>query len=217
MNNIYFDFIEIGKLKLDKIFFESYYPILFTCINEKKELFLCVCVKSNSVMKKWLISKINPQIIIDLLTDKITIRDAFLKDKRDKYTIVNDLSKKDKRIEVNNQLDWDSGNSTDLPSAGEYMDVDEDEFFEEIKYYKLLKNDDCIENYTQFNISYEINIPLITNNELNNLAKDYFLKFNKISDYTAFSNYRNVIDPNAIYTNECINLDEEKKCNILVA
>lgn len=35
MMNNFFNFKETGGLKLDKIFFESYYPILFTCINEK--------------------------------------------------------------------------------------------------------------------------------------------------------------------------------------
>ena len=135
MNEL-FKFKEIGILKVDKIFFESYYPILFTCKNEKNHIFICVCCQADSKIKKWLVTDILPETVIDLLSNKITIRDSFLKDSIGKYTIIYDNNKEDYEIEENNATDWDGENNFDLPTPGEYMDAEEDEFTEEIEYFK---------------------------------------------------------------------------------
>ena len=68
-----------GKLFIDKVIFESYFPIIFTCVNDKKELFLCVCCQNNENGCKWLVGKTNNYKIISMLQDKITIRDLLLK------------------------------------------------------------------------------------------------------------------------------------------
>lgn len=131
-----FDFKQIGHLKIDKVFFESYYPILFTCINEKKELFLCVCSQADSEQKKWLVTKVSSKTIIELLSNKITLRDSFLKDDGDKYTIIYTSYKQVYEIEKNNNSDWDEKNSIELPTPGEYIDAEENEFLEEIEYFQ---------------------------------------------------------------------------------
>lgn len=136
MMNNFFDFKEIGSLKLDKIFFESYYPILFTCLNEKNDVFLCVCCQADLNVRKWLITDVSPKTVIELLSNKITIRDSFLKDRGSKYTIIYNMENKNFQIEENNIEDWDEEKSIDLPTSGEYMDAEEDEFLEEIEYYK---------------------------------------------------------------------------------
>ncbi len=43
---------KLGTLQIDKILFESHYPILFTCVNEINELFLCTCCHANKEGKK---------------------------------------------------------------------------------------------------------------------------------------------------------------------
>ena len=134
--NNFFDFTETGVLKLDKIFFESYYPILFTCIGEKKDIFLCVCCQADLDVKKWLITDVSPRTIIELLSNKITLRESFLKDGGSKYTIIYNMEDENFEIEENNIKDWDEESSIDLPTAGEYMDAEEDEFLEEIEYFK---------------------------------------------------------------------------------
>lgn len=133
-----FEFKKTGHLKLDKIFFESYYPILFTCINEEKDVFLCVCCQADSNIKKWLITKVPPKTVIELLSNKITIRDSFLKDNGGKYTIIYNNNKKEYEIEEDNINDWDKNNSIDLPTSGEYIDAEQDEFLEEIKYFQSM-------------------------------------------------------------------------------
>ena len=32
-----------GELYIDKILFETYFPIIFTCKNENNDIFICVC------------------------------------------------------------------------------------------------------------------------------------------------------------------------------
>ncbi len=124
-NNImdyFFKFEETGELKIDKILFESYHPILFTCINEKADMFLCVCCQADSNIQKWLVTNISPEIIIKLLRNEITIRDSFLKEDGLKYSILYDKNMGNFKIEKDNINDWDSEKSINLPTAGEFMD-----------------------------------------------------------------------------------------------
>ena len=143
--SILFNFKETGVLKLDKIFFESYYPILFTCKNDKNDLFLCVCCTADTNIRKWLVTDTTPETVINLLSNKITIRDSFLKNSGSRYTIIYNLKNEKYLIEVDNVKDWDEKESIYLPTAGEYMDPDNDEFLEEINYYK--NNEIKYENY----------------------------------------------------------------------
>lgn len=69
---------KLGMLRYDKIFFETYYPVLFTCRDNENNLFLCVCCQCNKDGKKWLLSKTTPDIIIKILKNKTTMREAFL-------------------------------------------------------------------------------------------------------------------------------------------
>ena len=60
---------KLGELRIDVVLFESYYPILFTCLNENNDLFLCVCCQSNKEGRKWLITKTTPNIVVKVLKD----------------------------------------------------------------------------------------------------------------------------------------------------
>ena len=124
----------LGTLVIDKVLIESYCPILFTCINEKKELFLCTCCQDNSDGKKWLITKTTPDIIIDILKDRITLRRAFLVYKDVQFTVF--LNSEGLSILENYNDDWDYETSIYLPDKDEYMEVEQDEFIEEISYYE---------------------------------------------------------------------------------
>lgn len=126
----------LGNLKIDVVLFESYYPILFTCINEKKELFLCVCCQSNSQSRKWMITKTTPKVVIEMLNNKIMLRKAFLEFPKIQITVFEQggiIS-----IIKNDEAEWDYDSSKSLPDKDEYMDSEEGEFEEEISYYKSL-------------------------------------------------------------------------------
>lgn len=125
---------ELGRLKIDKIIFESFYPILFTCVNEKQQLFLCVCCQANEEGKKWLITRTTPQIMIDILTDRLTLREAFCKIKDIQYTVLHNSNKI--KIINGDKNDWDYEKSYILPDKDEYLEAEEGEFDEEIAYYQ---------------------------------------------------------------------------------
>jgi hypothetical protein len=131
--------------KLDKILFEANYPVLFTCVNEKQELFLGVCCQNNAEGMKWLLTKTDEQNIVELLEDKISIREAFLRNPESQITIFwrNDVEAGGYKKEVTEHLESDWGeDSIYLPKKGEYLDADPGEFDEEIAYYRsrLLKS-----------------------------------------------------------------------------
>lgn len=63
-------------IKIDKILFESSYPILFTCI-ENRNIYLFICCVNNSDVTKWIGTKTSFPNLIELLTNKIAIRDTF--------------------------------------------------------------------------------------------------------------------------------------------
>lgn len=159
--NKFFEIEKIGMLKVDRVLFESYIPILFTCTNEENELFLCVCCQANATGKKWLITKTSPQVIINLLKDNITIREAFLKFDDIQITVLADNA--GVQINEKNIEDWDPNTSRSLPSSGEYMEAEGDEFQEEIEYYET-----CIKNtinQMMVNDEFEIEIPMMFEQE----------------------------------------------------
>lgn len=142
---------DYGKLYIDKVLFEASYPILFTCVNKEKTRFLCVCCQNNASGKKWLITKTEADIIVSMLRDEITIRDAFLQFSDVRISLFRNKDKE--RIERHNS-DWET-DSIYLPKAGECIDADDDEFAEEIAYYErnefpaIPDNDSDIPSSTQ--------------------------------------------------------------------
>lgn len=136
MSTDYVNFVQIdkiGNLKYDELLFSSYYPILFVCKNDKNELFLVVCCTHNGKETRHLITKTTPTDIIDLLNDKITIRDCFLLNKEYQFSLVHSND----TIEVFEHLELDWGeNSTNLPDKGEFIEAEENEFIDVIAKYK---------------------------------------------------------------------------------
>ncbi len=144
-----------GNIYIDKIIFESYEPILFTCKDDNENLFLAVCCTSNNIIKKWLITSTTTSILISLLKDEITIRDAFLNNTKYKYSYI--IKDNNSSVLKNNQYDW-CKNSPFLPSEGQFLDTEEDEFLEEIAYFNSIQN-----KYIKYNSKTNIqNIKLST-------------------------------------------------------
>lgn len=117
-------------LILDTILFESKYPVLFTCRNAN-DIYLFSCCLVNAAIVKWIATKTNYESLIRLLQNKITIRDAFIDGCEEKIMIEYDgvnvgYKEVDKKL-VPEAL---------LPTSGEYMDAEEDEFEEEIAVFE---------------------------------------------------------------------------------
>ena len=69
----------IGNLYLDRILYEfESEPILFTCLDSNKRLYLCLCseIRYN---QKWIIVECSPETLEVLIDRRIDIASAFLK------------------------------------------------------------------------------------------------------------------------------------------
>ena len=146
----------IGNLEVNRVLFESYYPILFTCVNERNELFLCVCCQKNRNGTKWLITQTTPRTIIELLQNGISLRDAFLKYSDVQITVI----KKDQDIFVyEHSDDWDCVNSRCLPDPNAFMDAEEGEFTEDIEYFRNLETQNVHDRDDNYKYTFLNEIP----------------------------------------------------------
>jgi len=66
---------EIGDLYLDFVFVEYEEPILFTCIDNKSNLYLCLCSEIRGE-GRWIITPTEVCVIKDMIQNNITIYDA---------------------------------------------------------------------------------------------------------------------------------------------
>ena len=123
-----------GKLCIDRILFESYFPIIFTCKNEFDEIFICVCCQNNDKGCKWLVGKTDGTSVIQMLKDEITIREMLCEYSSGKISI--DYVNGEYRVEYNNS-DWDE-DSIYLPKNDSYMFAEEGEFDDDIAYFSTL-------------------------------------------------------------------------------
>lgn len=121
------DFYEI---ELDIILFESKYPVMFTCKNNK-DIYLFICCLVNNREVKWIGTQTTYENLIELLENKITIRDAFLNISDNKIMIGYDGRNVEYTIEKKDDIP-----EALLPTAGEYMEAEEGEYAEEIAVFK---------------------------------------------------------------------------------
>ncbi len=127
---------KFGQLFIDKILFESYFPIVFTCLNEEKDVFIVVCCQNNEYGCKWLLGKTDALSIVRMLRDEITIRQLLLEYSSGRVSVT--YMENEYEIAYNNS-DWDD-NSLYLPKDDSYMNAEDGEFEEEIKYFLTLEN-----------------------------------------------------------------------------
>lgn len=120
-----------GKLYMDKILFESYFPIIFTCKNDNDEIFIGVCCQNNEKGRKWLIGRTNGGSIVNMLRDEITIRELLLKYSSGKISV--DFENGKYAVEYSNS-DWDE-DSIYLPKDDSYIYAEEGEFDDDIAYF----------------------------------------------------------------------------------
>ena len=126
---------DIGQLYYEKVFFEGAYPIIFTCVDNRRNRYLCVCCQNNKEGRRWLISSTTPTTVIAMLRNQITLRDAFLQS----YNVRVSAFSTNGNLECTNNdpYIW-SDDSIYLPKEGETIDAEDGEFDEEISFYEGL-------------------------------------------------------------------------------
>lgn len=122
-----------GQLYVDKILFQAGYPVLFTCVDSARDLFICVCCQNNEQGVKWLVSRTNSAEIVKLLKNELTIRESFTNETVERFS-VNSINGEKMRVVKDDRNDW-AEDSIYLPKANEYLDAEPEEFEEEIRYY----------------------------------------------------------------------------------
>lgn len=120
-----------GQLYLDRVLFESYFPIIFTCINDNSEIFICVCCQNNKKGCKWLLGKTSGINVVRMLRDEITLRQLLVECSSGRISV--DYIQNEYKISYNNS-DWDE-NSVYLPKADSYMYAEDGEFEDDISYF----------------------------------------------------------------------------------
>lgn len=129
MNKNYNAFISYkgNELFIDMILAESIRPILFVCKDTRDHRYLCSCHCANEEKCEWLVAPVDRETIVKLLTDQITIRDAFTLNN----TQILVVTKKKYEPPYIQELPIEKVNEI-LPTAGYYMEAEEGEFVEEI-------------------------------------------------------------------------------------
>lgn len=130
IENVFRKIPEFSNIVLDTILFESKYPVMFTCKN-KGDLYLFICCLVSAEKVEWIGSKTTYDNLIDLLENKITIRDAFLNITENKIIIEYNGKETDYKIVKGNDVPDNL-----LPTAVEYMEAEEGEYVEEIALFK---------------------------------------------------------------------------------
>lgn len=115
----YFDnIIGIGKLFIDFIFvqYESE-PILFTCIDENSEHYLCICTEIR-FRKRWIVARSNPGWITKLIKHEVDIATAMTRFDR-VIVIEEDLHGN----ETSRELRINDLTAYDLPRSGTMLHI----------------------------------------------------------------------------------------------
>lgn len=115
----------------DLILIDDIYPVLFTCIDNLRNTYLCACYFADPSKTLWLVTKTEPESVIDLLINKVTIRELFASDEL--WAI---CKSKNAEIQVKRIEDCKNFDENAFPAEGEYMDADTGEFEEEITILK---------------------------------------------------------------------------------
>lgn len=115
----------------DQILIDDIYPVLFTCVDDLENTYLCSCYFTDPSKTLWLITKTEPECVIELLNNKVTIRELF---KSDELWAI--CKSKNEEIQVKRIEDCKKFDKNAFPAEGEYMDADTGEFEEEISILK---------------------------------------------------------------------------------
>lgn len=122
MNNLYFDNVaQVGKLYIDYIFYEfESEPILFTCIDEEKKTYFCLCADVR-FGQRWLITKCSLVTLKELIEEEFDIASLFL---ASPSIIAVDMDLQG--YESSYVIERDKIDRLDLPKEGTYIRCDKE-------------------------------------------------------------------------------------------
>lgn len=119
---------DLPTLYMYMVFVESMNPILLACRDDAANVYICSCHCQNTEKYEWIISLTTYERLIDVLTDKIPIREAFLDDLSTTYVATQCPNTEVVKVTKRTLYALDAI----LPTANCYMEADPDEFSEEL-------------------------------------------------------------------------------------
>lgn len=167
----------VGDLELCDIFYALERPILFLCKDNNNQLYLCSCCKLYPRLE-WIISSIEPEIVIDLIDDKILIAKALSKGEK-KFFAVWEQGDACERIQSVKKYD-----DTMLGDDDDYLDVEDGEFDDikqKMENWTESTSDTVMENI----ISMKKSIPKVIN------YKSFLISKDELHTETLYSIYNN--------------------------
>lgn len=118
----------LPTLYMYMVFVETLSPILFACRDDAANVYICSCHCQNAEKCEWIISPTTYERLIDVLTDKVSIREGFLNDLSTAYVATLHPNTEVIKVTKRNLNELDAI----LPTANCYMEADPDEFSEEL-------------------------------------------------------------------------------------
>lgn len=115
----------LPNLYMDMILVESTRPILFTCIDSDEKMFICSCHCADSEKCEWIIVDTTPENVINLLLNKVTIREIFDCGNGSSFIVTLCGGRGRPLIQ---KVDFKDISDEILPTNGYYMDAEDGEF-----------------------------------------------------------------------------------------
>ena len=161
----------LDDLYMEFIIFEYECPILFVCKNKEDRLYICVCYDIRE-SQQWIVAPIDQEILIQLLTNQIAIRDAFaLYRSEEKRYLINW-----KKVNGEGKYSCRSIMFSDIPDeilpvANETIEAEDDEYAEfiEVLRRREKKSEQSVFSVSKTNlfkaINYMVNCSIDTIND----------------------------------------------------
>lgn len=190
--NPYFSNVpSIGDLEMDYIIVENDCPIVFICKDKKDQIYFCNCVTMVEI-QKWLITRVNEDILKEYFNNKISNYQIFNNSKNKIFVVTwsYECLKENYKIVSNNNL-----NDDELPQKNSFLDAEPGEFDD---YLNILKNRYISELTKSFERQVKISDSIQLINKLINYIPNYKdvvnEKSEKVSYESSFCNSRTNID-----------------------
>lgn len=116
----------IGDLVLEHMIFEAEYPVLFICKDNLDKKYICVCCDIRRT-QRWIVSPISNVDLIKMLSDELTLRDAFLTKKSENSYLI-EWNPQYPDTETVTPVSVSEIPDKDLPTVGEYIEAEEGEY-----------------------------------------------------------------------------------------
>ena len=115
-------FYQDGKKRFlyDYIFFETTNPIFFSCVDEKKDIYIATLCDDRKELR-WILAKTSESQLMDIMKNKVTMYDVYLNS--DIYYVIT------RKCNVTKCQLYDdkSIDKLDFPTKGEYFEADDEE------------------------------------------------------------------------------------------